>query len=289
MFFFNASFRFTWSSRSKDILQVLLWNIQGLGWNVMLLRIQSCNEINLWHTVLFKVYIKCLHQSGWENTWKGVTYHKEWLSNSTHPPRSFRLFSSYSQLSRWQSAAFLPFLKAFLYCQLKTQWDTDFSVFSNDLFSLKYTLDGYLHDIAVKTKTLAKSNWSKEDRITVVIFSCQYVLLFIHLTVYPPHVTQVPQDDWGGYPGDGKDDEIPCRRMRSSSYVKAMGDEESGESDSSPKTSPQKSVRPDALVKAIIRPRDLLDSQRYSTCNLKIFFFLLFHLMLFLFCFVLFF
>ncbi len=90
------------------------------------------------------------------------------------------------------------------------------------------------------------------------------------LTIYPPYATQVPQDDWGGYPGDGKDDEIPCRRMRSSSYVKAMGDEESGESDSSPKTSPQKSVRPDALVKAIIRPRDLLDSQRYNTCNLKI-------------------
>ncbi|GLD56200.1 disks large-associated protein 2 isoform X1 [Lates japonicus] len=76
----------------------------------------------------------------------------------------------------------------------------------------------------------------------------------------PCHL-QVPQDEWGGYPGGGKDDEIPCRRMRSSSYVKAMGDEESGESDSSPKTSPQKSVRPDALVKAIIRPRDLLDSQ----------------------------
>uniref|UniRef100_A0A673AJ87 Discs, large (Drosophila) homolog-associated protein 2a n=1 Tax=Sphaeramia orbicularis TaxID=375764 RepID=A0A673AJ87_9TELE len=85
-----------------------------------------------------------------------------------------------------------------------------------------------------------------------------------------PHVVfgfvcpQVPQDEWGGYPGGGKDDEIPCRRMRSSSYVKAMGDEESGESDSSPKTSPQKSVRPDALVKAIIRPRDLLDSQSQS-------------------------
>uniref|UniRef100_A0A673AH65 Discs, large (Drosophila) homolog-associated protein 2a n=1 Tax=Sphaeramia orbicularis TaxID=375764 RepID=A0A673AH65_9TELE len=73
----------------------------------------------------------------------------------------------------------------------------------------------------------------------------------------PCHYLQVPQDEWGGYPGGGKDDEIPCRRMRSSSYVKAMGDEESGESDSSPKTSPQKSVRPDALVKAIIRPRDL--------------------------------
>lgn len=90
------------------------------------------------------------------------------------------------------------------------------------------------------------------------------------MTIYSPCATQVPQDDWGGYPGDGKDDEIPCRRMRSSSYVKAMGDEESGESDSSPKTSPQKLVRPDALVKAIIRPRDLLDSQRYNTCNLKI-------------------
>uniref|UniRef100_A0A668TZ55 Discs, large (Drosophila) homolog-associated protein 2a n=1 Tax=Oreochromis aureus TaxID=47969 RepID=A0A668TZ55_OREAU len=58
----------------------------------------------------------------------------------------------------------------------------------------------------------------------------------------PCHYLQVPQDEWGGYPGGGKDDEIPCRRMRSSSYVKAMGDEESGESDSSPKTSPQKSV-----------------------------------------------
>ncbi|XP_041828821.1 disks large-associated protein 2 [Melanotaenia boesemani] len=77
----------------------------------------------------------------------------------------------------------------------------------------------------------------------------------------PCNYLQVPQDEWGGYPGGGKDDEIPCRRMRSSSYVKAMGDEESGESDSSPKTSPQKSVRPNALVKAIIRPRDLLDSQ----------------------------
>uniref|UniRef100_A0A8C6SG14 Discs, large (Drosophila) homolog-associated protein 2a n=1 Tax=Neogobius melanostomus TaxID=47308 RepID=A0A8C6SG14_9GOBI len=81
--------------------------------------------------------------------------------------------------------------------------------------------------------------------------------------IRPCHYLQVPQDEWGGYPGGGKDDEIPCRRMRSSSYVKAMGDEESGESDTSPKTSPQKSVRPDALVKALIRPRELLDSQRY--------------------------
>lgn len=87
-------------------------------------------------------------------------------------------------------------------------------------------------------------------------------IILLHFPMLP----QVPQDDWGGYPGDGKEDEIPCRRMRSSSYVKAMGDEESGDSDTSPKASPQKSVRPNALVKAIIRPRDLLDSQRYSTC-----------------------
>ncbi|KAK6304277.1 hypothetical protein J4Q44_G00248630 [Coregonus suidteri] len=76
----------------------------------------------------------------------------------------------------------------------------------------------------------------------------------------PCHYLQVPQDEWSGYPGGGKDDEIPCRRMRSSSYVKAMGDEESGESDSSPKTSPMKTVRPDALVKSVMQ-RPLLDSQ----------------------------
>uniref|UniRef100_A0A667ZA37 Discs, large (Drosophila) homolog-associated protein 2b n=1 Tax=Myripristis murdjan TaxID=586833 RepID=A0A667ZA37_9TELE len=63
------------------------------------------------------------------------------------------------------------------------------------------------------------------------------------------HYLQVPQDEWSGYPGD-RDEEIPCRRMRSSSYVKAMGevDDESGDSDTSPKTSPQKAIRPDALV-----------------------------------------
>uniref|UniRef100_A0A671QQT6 Disks large-associated protein 2-like n=1 Tax=Sinocyclocheilus anshuiensis TaxID=1608454 RepID=A0A671QQT6_9TELE len=59
---------------------------------------------------------------------------------------------------------------------------------------------------------------------------------------------RVPQDEWEGYPGIEKDEEIPCRRMRSSSYVKAMGDDDSGESDTSSKTSPQKTVRSDALV-----------------------------------------
>ncbi|XP_072543866.1 disks large-associated protein 2-like isoform X2 [Salminus brasiliensis] len=75
------------------------------------------------------------------------------------------------------------------------------------------------------------------------------------------HYLQVPQDEWGGYPGIEKDEEIPCRRMRSSSYVKAMGDDESGDSDTSPKTSPQKSIRPDALVLKSVIHRPHIDSQ----------------------------
>ncbi|XP_063672162.1 disks large-associated protein 2 isoform X7 [Pan troglodytes] len=67
----------------------------------------------------------------------------------------------------------------------------------------------------------------------------------------PCHYLQVPQDEWGGYPTGGKDEEIPCRRMRSGSYIKAMGDEESGESDSSPKTSPKSAILPEPLLKSI--------------------------------------
>uniref|UniRef100_A0A1A8BUV5 Discs, largehomolog-associated protein 2 n=1 Tax=Nothobranchius kadleci TaxID=1051664 RepID=A0A1A8BUV5_NOTKA len=76
------------------------------------------------------------------------------------------------------------------------------------------------------------------------------------------HYLQVPQDEWSGYPGD-KDEEIPCRRMRSSSYVKAMGEleDESGDSDTSPKISPQKAIRPDALVLKSAMQRPHLDSQ----------------------------
>ncbi|XP_026147268.1 disks large-associated protein 2-like isoform X5 [Carassius auratus] len=75
------------------------------------------------------------------------------------------------------------------------------------------------------------------------------------------HYLQVPQDEWGGYPGIEKDEEIPCRRMRSSSYVKAMGDDDSGESDTSPKTSPQKTVRSDALVLKSAMQRPHIDTQ----------------------------
>ena len=48
--------------------------------------------------------------------------------------------------------------------------------------------------------------------------------------------------------------------MRSSSYVKAMGDEESGDSDGSPKNSPQKSMRPGGLIKPVLQ-RQLSDQR----------------------------
>ncbi|XP_051501315.1 disks large-associated protein 2-like [Myxocyprinus asiaticus] len=89
----------------------------------------------------------------------------------------------------------------------------------------------------------------------------------IHLDLKPSfrssHYLQVPQDEWGDYPGI--EEEIPCRRMRSSSYVKAMGDDDSGESDTSPKTSPQKTVRSDALVlkSALQRPHINTQSSGY--------------------------
>ncbi|XP_060090794.1 disks large-associated protein 2 isoform X2 [Heteronotia binoei] len=79
----------------------------------------------------------------------------------------------------------------------------------------------------------------------------------------PCHYLQVPQDEWGGYPAGGKDEEIPCRRMRSGSYIKAMGDEESGDSDTSPKTSPKVAVRPESLLKSIGQ-RALGDHQNQS-------------------------
>jgi discs large-associated protein 1 len=52
---------------------------------------------------------------------------------------------------------------------------------------------------------------------------------------------QVPQDEWSGFsPLEGKEDDIPCRRMRSGSYVKAMAeDEDSGDSEESPKLCPK--------------------------------------------------
>ena len=61
-------------------------------------------------------------------------------------------------------------------------------------------------------------------------------------------MSQVPSEDWGGgYGGGGggtadSGGEIPCRRMRSGSYIKAMGDDDSADSDTSPKASPKSTL-----------------------------------------------
>ncbi|TRZ24998.1 hypothetical protein HGM15179_002103 [Zosterops borbonicus] len=79
-------------------------------------------------------------------------------------------------------------------------------------------------------QTVVKAETCQQER------SCQYL--------------QVPQDEWSGYTPRGKDDEIPCRRMRSGSYIKAMGDDDSGDSDTSPKPSPKIAARRESYLKA---------------------------------------
>ncbi|KAM8967276.1 disks large-associated protein 1 isoform 2-T2 [Pelodytes ibericus] len=80
-------------------------------------------------------------------------------------------------------------------------------------------------------QALVKSDSCQQER------TCQYL--------------QVPQDEWSGYTPKSKDDEIPCRRMRSGSYIKAMGDDDSGDSDTnSPKLSPKIAARRESYLKA---------------------------------------
>ncbi len=61
---------------------------------------------------------------------------------------------------------------------------------------------------------------------------------------------QVPQDEWSGFSPLVKEDDIPCRRMRSGSYVKAMAEDDSGDSDGSPKPSPKIQARRASYLKA---------------------------------------
>ncbi|XP_022351553.1 disks large-associated protein 1 isoform X6 [Enhydra lutris kenyoni] len=90
------------------------------------------------------------------------------------------------------------------------------------------------------------------DLKTLKLFNSQLRcgwLLYIWNRAFMAHL-RVPQDDWTGYTPRGKDDEIPCRRMRSGSYIKAMGDEDSGDSDTSPKPSPKVAARRESYLKA---------------------------------------
>ncbi|XP_075427976.1 disks large-associated protein 4 isoform X2 [Ascaphus truei] len=59
---------------------------------------------------------------------------------------------------------------------------------------------------------------------------------------------QVPSGEWTGAPC--KDDDIPCRRMRSGSYIKAMGDVDSEDSEGSPQPSPKTAARRQSYLKA---------------------------------------
>lgn len=66
-------------------------------------------------------------------------------------------------------------------------------------------------------------------------------------------IIQVPLGDWAGTlsRGRARGTEIPCRRMRSGSYVKAMGDlEDSEDSEGSPKPSPKSAARRQSYLKA---------------------------------------
>ncbi|XP_072918005.1 disks large-associated protein 4-like isoform X2 [Hemitrygon akajei] len=57
-------------------------------------------------------------------------------------------------------------------------------------------------------------------------------------------------DDWNSTLSRGKVGEIPCRRMRSGSYIKAMGDDDSEDSEMSPKPSPKTAARRQSYLKA---------------------------------------
>lgn len=61
---------------------------------------------------------------------------------------------------------------------------------------------------------------------------------------------QVPQGEWNNTLSRDKDNEIPCRRMRSGSYIKAMGDDDSEDSETSPKPSPKTAARRQSYLKA---------------------------------------
>ncbi|NXU48695.1 DLGP4 protein, partial [Turnix velox] len=64
------------------------------------------------------------------------------------------------------------------------------------------------------------------------------------------HYLQVPHGEWNNTLSRDKDSEIPCRRMRSGSYIKAMGDDDSEDSETSPKPSPKTAARRQSYLKA---------------------------------------
>ncbi|XP_072536391.1 disks large-associated protein 1 isoform X2 [Salminus brasiliensis] len=88
--------------------------------------------------------------------------------------------------------------------------------------------DVYKKGAVDNDKTLVKAQNCQQGR------TCQFL--------------QVPQDEWCDF--SARDDEIPCRRIRSGSYMKAMAEDDSGDSDCSPKPSPKAQARRASYLKA---------------------------------------
>ncbi|XP_024126561.1 disks large-associated protein 4 isoform X5 [Oryzias melastigma] len=107
------------------------------------------------------------------------------------------------------------------------------------------------------------------DRSMLKSKSCQQDLTCNYLQVGR-------RGDWSSTLGrSGGPNEIPCRRMRSGSYVKAMGDmEDSDDSDGSPKPSPKTAARRQSYLRATqqslsdqMPPRNCLPSLREMSSN----------------------
>uniref|UniRef100_A0A3P9J208 Discs, large (Drosophila) homolog-associated protein 4b n=1 Tax=Oryzias latipes TaxID=8090 RepID=A0A3P9J208_ORYLA len=107
------------------------------------------------------------------------------------------------------------------------------------------------------------------DRSMLKSKSCQQDLTCNYLQVGR-------RGDWSSTLGrSGGPNEIPCRRMRSGSYVKAMGDmEDSDDSDGSPKPSPKTAARRQSYLRATqqslsdqLPPRNCLPSLKEMSSN----------------------
>ncbi|KFP09349.1 Disks large-associated protein 4 [Egretta garzetta] len=81
------------------------------------------------------------------------------------------------------------------------------------------------------------------------------------------HYLQVPQGEWNNTLSRDKDSEIPCRRMRSGSYIKAMGDDDSEDSETSPKPSPKTAARRQSYLKATQQSLSEQSTTQRGTCS----------------------
>ncbi|XP_055508674.1 disks large-associated protein 4-like isoform X2 [Leucoraja erinacea] len=94
-----------------------------------------------------------------------------------------------------------------------------------------------------QTREVCQNSAATMDRAMLKSRSYHHDLASQYLKV-PLH------DDWNSTLSRGRVGEIPCRRMRSGSYIKAMGDDDSEDSEMSPKPSPKTAARRQSYLKA---------------------------------------